>query len=61
MTTYQKLKAENLRLRQELDKVCNEPGTLDAFNIKMKYRLNRAAERVIWAGGTIQTKHYDSR
>lgn len=53
MTTYQKLKAENLKLKQQLDIVCNEPDTLEAITIVHQYKFSRHAERVLMSGGPV--------
>ena len=53
MTTYQKLKAENLKLKRELDIVCNEQNSEDAHYIKGKYIILRAAEKAVFNGNPI--------
>lgn len=50
MTSYQKLKAENSKLKKQLDIVCNEDG-IDSYNIKMQYKIKRKFEKGIWFGG----------
>ena len=50
MTTYQKLKAENLRLKQELDIVCNEPDNYRAKLIICRYKIQRSIETNVMSG-----------
>ena len=50
MTTYQKLKKENMELRRELDMLANEPDCAASIIIKMKYRLSRRMKEALWFG-----------
>lgn len=54
MTTYQRLKAENLKLKQELDIASND-DSLEAIIIKNKYKLLRWNENYIWKDGIDST------
>ena len=50
MTPYQKLKAENERLRRDLIEVCTNPNSYLSFIIKKGYKLNRDLSNAIMAG-----------
>lgn len=53
LSAYQKLKAKNILLRQQLDIVCNEPDTSAAMGIKSVWKLNRQIENQIMSGTPI--------
>ena len=53
MTAYQKLKAENERLKRDLREVCLNPDSYLSFIIKKGYKLNRDLVREIMIGGPI--------
>lgn len=50
MTTYQRLKAENLKLKQELILLANEPNSIDGIIIKNKWVFTKKAEDAYMAG-----------
>jgi len=50
MNSYQKLKAENLKLRQQLDTLANEPDSDNGLLIKTLWRMNRKTESYIMSG-----------
>lgn len=58
MTAYQKLKAENIKLKQQLDIVCNETS-VEAMDIKLHYRLKRMTERAVWAGSPVCVEKFN--
>ena len=47
MTAYQKLKAENQRLKQELMIICNKPNSPGTTIIKRKYQFMEAMDDFI--------------
>lgn len=51
-TTYQRLKRENMALRQDIYKILEKPNDGETMIIKMKYLITFQTERIIWAGGT---------
>ena len=53
MTTYQRLKAENERLKKELFIVCNDQKCEQSQMIIAKYRLLLKAESSFWAGNSL--------
>ena len=52
MTAYQKLKAENERLKQELMLICNKPNSPGTTIIKRKYQFLQNVEELLWQGDT---------
>jgi hypothetical protein len=52
-TTYQRLKADNLRLRRELFKVCAEPHSIEAVSIVISYKMQAELEKAIWFGEVV--------
>lgn len=58
MTTYQRLKAENKKLKRELQIILFEPDSYEAQSIKFGYSLLNDIEKQIMFGNPIlqQTK-----
>lgn len=50
MNSYQKLKAENIKLKQQLDIVVNEPDSKDGVVIRTIWKMNRKIEGAVMAG-----------
>lgn len=50
MNSYQKLKAENLKLKQHLDIVVNEPDSKDGFAIRTFWVMNRRIKGDVMVG-----------
>lgn len=55
MTAYQKLKAENLKLKQQLITVATNPDSIDAKIILFGYKINADIEKALWHGGYMPT------
>lgn len=53
VTTYQRLKAENKRLRKEIYIILFEPDSFEAIEIKFGYSLLNDIEKAIMAGNPI--------
>jgi hypothetical protein len=50
MTTYQKLKHENDKLKQDLMHLVNYPESVRSAQIKLEWMLKKKMEDAIWAG-----------
>lgn len=48
MTSYQKLKAENQRLREELATVCLFPDSMRAKTIVVQHKMGKQIEDALW-------------
>lgn len=49
LTTYQRLKVENQRMHQEMSILVRKPDSLEALEIKTKYKAIFDSEDVIWS------------
>jgi len=57
MTSYQKIKAENKKLREIIVTLIINPDSADAHHIKLLYKIQIAAENAIMFGSpTIQSQ-----
>ncbi len=50
MTSYQKLKKENKKLKEIIDALIFRPDSADALHYKFNYKLVRDTENAIMAG-----------
>lgn len=50
MTSYQKIKADNERLRLEIFALVNAPDSVEAISIKHKYKMIIQVEKAVWMG-----------
>lgn len=57
MTTYQRLKKENEKLRLQLFAIANDPESIEAKNIIASYRLQLKAEETFWCGDSELVKN----
>lgn len=49
MTSYQKLKSQNERLKKEIEILLYEPNSGQALGIRATWELKRQFEKVVWA------------
>jgi len=50
MTTYQKLKAENLKLKQQLIELSTNPDSTESIMIKAEWIYISTMEEALWLG-----------
>jgi hypothetical protein len=60
MTSYQKLKAENKRLRDELCVVIDRPSSIQSLQIKMRHNMARDMEKFILFGVRTEPKNFQN-
>jgi hypothetical protein len=52
MTSYQRLKAANAKLKEDIRKLVMEPESEEGLITKMEYQIEYEFEKVIWHGST---------
>ncbi len=50
LSGYQKLKKENLELRQKISLLVHAPDSPEAFEVKQQVKLQKNIEDAVWAG-----------
>lgn len=51
-TSYQRLKRENLELKQDIYSLVKEPNKVKSLSVTLKWKFIFDAEEVLWQGGT---------
>ena len=59
MTTYQKLKAENKKLREALREVVLRPDSGESGLIKSAVKMQASAEKAFWFGSAAAATKFD--
>lgn len=58
LSTYQRLKQENEKLKQQLMIVAGQPNTFKAELILFEWRLFYNMEQMIWAGSPLSNERF---
>jgi 1-aminocyclopropane-1-carboxylate deaminase/D-cysteine desulfhydrase-like pyridoxal-dependent ACC family enzyme len=56
MTSYQKLKAENAKLKHDIYTLIRKPNTMEGVLTNMQYDIMFSIEDMVW-GGSFNTEH----